>query len=29
MIYNLIYDPTKQIWIDLALYFEIYKFSKF
>ena len=27
MIYNLISDPKKQIWINLELYFEIYKFS--
>ena len=24
---NLIYDPMKQIWITLELYFENYKFS--
>ena len=26
---NLIYDPTKHIWINLELYFEIYEFSNF
>ena len=29
MIDNLISDPTKQILIDLELYFESYKFSNF
>ena len=25
----LIYNPTKQIWINLELYFKIYEFSNF
>ena len=29
MIDYLIYDPTKQIYIDLELYFESYKFYNF
>ena len=29
MIDNLIYDPMKQIWINLELYFESYKISNF
>ena len=29
MIDNLISDPTKQIWINLELYFESYEFSNF
>ena len=29
MIDNRISDPTKQIWIDLELYFESYEFSNF
>ena len=29
MIDNLIYDPMKQIWINLAFYFESYEFSNF
>ena len=29
MIDNLIYDPTKQIWINLELNFESYEFSNF
>ena len=29
MIDNLIYDPKKQIWINLELYFESYEFSNF
>ena len=29
MIDYLIYDPTKQIWINLELYFESYEFSNF
>ena len=29
MLDNLIYDPTKQIWINLELYFESYEFSHF
>ena len=29
MIDNLIYDPKKQIWIDLELHFESYDFSNF
>ena len=27
--YNSISDPTKQIWINLELYFESYEFSNF
>ena len=29
MIDNFIYDPMKQIWINLELYFESYEFSNF
>ena len=29
MIDNLIFDPTKQIWINLELYFECYEFYIF
>ena len=29
MIDNLIFDPMKQIWIDLELYFESFEFSNF
>ena len=29
MIYNLISDQMKEIWINLELYFEIYEFSNF
>ena len=29
MIDNSIYDPKKQIWIILELYFESYEFSNF
>ena len=29
MIDDLIYDPVKQIWINLELYFETYEFSNF
>ena len=29
MIDNLIYDQMKEIWINLELYFESYKFSNF
>ena len=29
MIDNLTYDPMKQVWINLELYFESYEFSNF
>ena len=29
MIDNLIYDPQKQIWINLEFYFESWEFSNF
>ena len=29
MIDNLIYDPMKQIWINLEFYFERYEISNF
>ena len=29
MIDNLIFDPMKQIWINLEFYFESYEFSNF